>query len=154
MLRSARESSCQQRPALVGVERLEDLVLDRGLRPLAVLERRAARARQLDEVAAAVVGIAQARHIAELLELVEQQHDVVGVHAEGVGEVLLGARVVVSHVRERDEVAELHPQQLLVAAPVELLGQAREQNHRPRRAGAPLSHVCECTCSLQHLSSA
>ncbi len=46
-------------------------------------------------MAAPVAGVAQARGVAELLELVEQQHDVVGVHAEGVGEVLLGAVVVV-----------------------------------------------------------
>ena len=51
-----------------------------------------------DEVAAAVVRVAQAGDVAQLLELVEQQHDVVGVHAEGVREVLLGARVVVAHV--------------------------------------------------------
>jgi hypothetical protein len=101
---------------------------------------------------AAIVRIAQARGVAQLLELVEQQHDVVGVHAERVREVLLGALVVVAHVCEGDEVAHVHAEQILVPAPVELLGQARAQHHRPGCAATPTSHVLECTghCIICH----
>ena len=85
---------------------------------------------QLDEMAAAVLGVAPARDVAELLELVEHEHDVVGVHAERLGELLLGAAVVVAHEAERHQQAQVHAEQLLVAAPVDLLCQAREQDHR------------------------
>ena len=48
-------------------------------------------------------GVAQAGDVAQVLELVEQQHDVVGVHAQRLGELLLGAAVVVAQVAERHQ---------------------------------------------------
>jgi hypothetical protein len=51
-----------------------------------------------------------------------------------LGQLLLGAAVVVAHVAERDQQAQVHAQQLLVAAPVDLLGQPRQQDHRSRGA--------------------
>src|SRR5262249_18715379 len=88
----------------------------------------------------------QARRVAELLELVEEQDDVVGVHAEGVRERLLGAGIVIPDVRQRDEMAEVHTQKLLVTTTVELLGQTRHQHHRAGPAPTPSSHVLKCTC--------
>ncbi len=121
-----------QSGALLRIERLQDVVLDRFLCALGQAQRLGAGGSELHEMAAAIAGVAQARDIAELLDLVEQQHDVVGVHAEGLGELVLGAGVVVAHVAERDEMAQLHSQQLVAAAPVDLLGQAGQQDHRAR----------------------
>ncbi len=84
-----------QDPALIRVERREHVVLDRDLGAFGDAQGLAAGRRDLDEMAPTVAGIAQASAVAELLELVQEQDDVVGVHAEGVGEILLGAAVVV-----------------------------------------------------------
>ena len=103
-------------------------------------------------MAAAVIGVSQPGHVAQILELVQQQHDVVGVHAEGVREGLLRALVVIADVGERHEVAQVHAQQLLVATAVELLGQARHQHHRAWRTRPLPSHVVKCIghCNVCH----
>src|SRR4029077_3552635 len=64
--------------------------------------------------------------------------------------VLLGTAFVVAHVRERDQVAHVHAQALLVAAPEALLCEARREDHRAGYAAAPLAHVRECTCRWNH----
>ena len=50
---------------------------------------------ELEDDVLAALDADERRTLRELLELVQQQHDVVGVHAERVGEILLGAAVVV-----------------------------------------------------------
>ena len=81
-------------------------------------------------MAAAVLGVAPAGHVAQILQLVEQQHNVVGVHAERLGQLLLGRAVVVAQVAEGHHEAHVDAQELLGATAVDLLGQAREQDHR------------------------
>ncbi len=137
----AVERAGQQLPeggAFARIERLQDVVLDRFLGALGEAQRLRAHGGELDHVATAIAGVAQARGVAQLLELVEQQNDVVGVHTERLGQLVLRAGIVVTHIAERDQVTQLHSQQLVAAAPVDLLGQPGEQHHRARST-CPLS---------------
>ena len=84
----------------------------------------------LHAVAAPILGIAPALDVALVLELVEQQHDHVGVGAEGVAQLLLGATPAVLEIAEGEHQLRRHAEQLLVAAAQDLLGQPRQQQHR------------------------
>jgi hypothetical protein len=81
-------------------------------------------------VPSAVLGVAAAGDVPEILQLIQQQDDVVGVHAERLGQLLLGRPVMVAQVAEGHHQPHVYSQQLLVAAAVDLLGQPRQQDHR------------------------
>ena len=121
--------------ALIAAESLENLVLDLLLRACRALERLPAGGRDVDTVAPAVVGITATDEVPRVLEVVEQQHDVVGVHAQRLHELVLRRAIVVAEVTQRHEQAEIHAEQVRTAAPDDLLGQPRQQRHRARRMG-------------------
>ena len=65
----------------------------------------AAGSRDVDAVAPAIFGIAATNEVSAVLELVEQQHDVLGVHAQRLDELLLRGSVVIGEVAQRHEQA-------------------------------------------------
>jgi len=89
-------------------------------------------------VAPSIGQVAATSHEPLLLELVEQQHDIVRIHAKRLGELLLRATIMIAHIAEGHQMAHVHAEQLFRAAPINLLGQTREQGHRARTA-CPLS---------------
>lgn len=114
-----------QRGSLIGVESLENLVLDGVHCAAGPTQRLAAGVSYLHAVTAAVLGVATTHDVAGVLELVEQQDDVLGIHAERVDELLLRDAVVISHVAEGHEQAQIHPEQVGTDPPHHLLGQTR-----------------------------
>src|SRR5947209_14854986 len=76
------EEQPPQGGALLGVEGSENFVLDRLLSVDGVLESRSAGFGDEDAVASAVLGIPPADEMAAVLELVEQQHHVLGVDTQ------------------------------------------------------------------------
>ena len=75
-----------QRGALAGVERREELVLELAHDRPQAAERLSAFGGQLDDMPAAVVGVALAHDQLALLELVQQPHHLAAVVAERVGD--------------------------------------------------------------------
>ena len=89
-------------------------------------------------VAAAILGVTATDEIAAVLELVEEQDDVLGVHAQRVDQLLLGRAIVIGEVTQGHEEAQIHPEEIGIRAPHHLLGQSRQQDHRAGGAGAVL----------------
>ncbi len=114
----------------------------------------------VDAVAPAVLGVAAADQVSALLQLVEQQHDVLGIHAQRVDELLLRRAVVVAQVAQRHEQAQVHAEQLGVAASHDLLGQPRQQDHRAgcvrivlgRHVRTSIARI-QASCSLRRSST-
>ena len=98
-------------------------------------------------VAAPVLGITAADQVTAVLELVEEQDNVLGVHAEHVDQLLLRSAVVVAEVTERHEEPEVHPEQLGPAPAHHLLEQARDQKHPGSLGGFGLCHCGNCSKS-------
>jgi hypothetical protein len=70
--------------SLVSAESLEQVLFDVLLSMRSTFERLTSGTREVHAVAAAVRGIATADEVAEILEFVEQYHDVAGVHAQHI----------------------------------------------------------------------
>src|SRR5438309_4603505 len=121
-----------ERLPLPGVQLTEHRVLDLGERAAGPVERLAPSGRDLDHVPTPVLGVAATDRVAARLELVEEQHDHVGVEQHPFAQLLLGRPRVVAQVAEHMELLELHAQLLLEAAPVEGLGDQRHQRDEPR----------------------
>ncbi len=85
-----------QGAALIGGERAEDLVLDGGEPLLGGVQGSQAGGGELDDVAAAVVGVAPARDQAARFEVVEEPDEVAWVESERFGERLLAGGAVVA----------------------------------------------------------
>jgi hypothetical protein len=75
-------------------------------------------------VTAAVIGIAATDEVPVFLQLVEEQDDVLRVHAQSVDELLLGGPIVIAQVAEGHEEAQVHSEELWIRAPHHLLGQS------------------------------
>ena len=99
---------------------------------LRAVERAAAGGGDVDEVTAAVERVASALGVLGRLELVQEQHEVVGVDAQRLAERLLRGPVVVVEERQRDVPAQAHAEAVLVAATVDDLRESREEDHRSR----------------------
>src|ERR1017187_862509 len=97
------EQPVQRRP-LVQAQRAEQVVLDPARPTLGQAQRFLPPRRQLDDMAAAVGGIAAAGDQPPLLELVEQPDDVARVQAQRLREPLLAGRPVLAEQLQRDEV--------------------------------------------------
>jgi hypothetical protein len=94
-----------ERLALFGVERPQHLVLGVGERRLRLRQALSSVARQLDDVAAAVLGRAAPQDQPVGLELVEQADQVRAVGLQCRGKRLLRGAAMVAQDRQRDEVA-------------------------------------------------
>jgi hypothetical protein len=88
--------------SLVGAEGLEKFFFDVLLSVYGTFERLTSGTREIHAVPAAVCGIAAANDVAEILEFVEQDHDVTGVYAEHIVQLLLGSAVTFREVAERE----------------------------------------------------
>jgi hypothetical protein len=96
--------------SFVGAECLEQVLFDVLLSVGCSFECLTPGTREVHAVPAAVCGVATANDVAEILELVEQEHDVAGVHAEHVVEFLLGSAVVLGEIAEREYSPQVHPE--------------------------------------------
>ena len=110
-------------------------------------ERLAAGLGDLHAVAAAVLGIAATDEVSGVLELIEEQDDVLGVHAQCIDQLLLRRALVIAQVTEGHEEAQVHPKEVRIRAPHHLLGQSRQQDHRAGGTGAILVMHDECQYS-------
>jgi hypothetical protein len=90
------DEQLQQRGSLVGVKGLEDLVLDGVHGATGAIQRLPAGLGDQHAVTAAILGITAADEMAAVLELVEEEDDVLGVHAQRVDQLLLGRPVVIT----------------------------------------------------------
>src|SRR5712664_545092 len=120
-----------QRHPLLRAEVGEDLVFEGFARLLRSLDCHLTRGCQLDEVTAAVVGVAPADREPGRFQLVQEQHHAVGVDQEGLLQLLLGDAAMVPNVAQEHELLEAHPQDLFGGAPVQRLGDLREQRDQP-----------------------
>jgi hypothetical protein len=82
-------------------------------------------------VAPAIVRVPAPDRKPHRLELVEDDHHAVGVHEHGVLQLLLGRIRVVPDVGQDQVGLEAHAEQLLGGAPVEGLGELRQQRDHP-----------------------
>src|ERR1700733_10732339 len=77
--------------------------------------------------------VAPALEIAPLLELVEQQNAVVGVHPQVLAQLLLEGGPTPAQVAEQHELADRYAEQLLAAPFLNDLGQPQEHHDGPGR---------------------
>ncbi len=94
-----------QGAALLGAQRAEDLVLDGREAPLGGLQGGQPLGGEIDDVAAAIVGVAPTRGEAARFEIVEQADEIARIESKCFGERLLTGRAVVAQQRQRNEVA-------------------------------------------------
>src|SRR6266851_1127980 len=121
-----------QRGPLFWAEVGQDLVFEGFTRLLRAFDCHPTRGGQLDEVTAPVVGVAPAHREPGRFQLVEEQHHPVGVDQEGLLQLLLGDAAMVPNVAQEHELLEAHAQELFGGAPVQRLGDLREQRYQPR----------------------
>src|ERR1700733_9410424 len=77
--------------------------------------------------------VAPALEIAPLLELVEQQNAVVGVHPQVLTQLLLEGGPAPAQVAEQHELADRYAEQILAAPLLNDLGQPQEHHNGPGR---------------------
>src|SRR6202035_1279377 len=99
----ANEKLVERRP-LLHAQGAEQVVVNLTKPFVGIAELRFASGRELDDVPAAVRGIAAARDQLSFLELVEKSDDVAWIQAQGVGERLLARRALVAEKLQRDQV--------------------------------------------------
>jgi hypothetical protein len=100
---SANEQVVQRGP-LPRAQGAQQVVVNTAEPVVGVAKLRLASGRELDDVAAAVRGIAATRDQPALLELVEKSDDIAWIQAEGVREGLLARRSLLAEELQRDEV--------------------------------------------------
>src|SRR3954454_7769498 len=98
--------------ALARVEAVEQIVLDAVHHLRDLVDHRAPLLRDLDDVAAAILGIAAARGVATLLELIEDGDEVGGVEVQLTAERLLGDLPAVTKLDQRRDVPGTDPKRL------------------------------------------
>ena len=118
--------------ALLERQARQHVGLVRGERLLGAGHRLAAGRSDLDDVTAPIQRIAATRGQAVGLELVEDDHEVVGVGAHQLGQGLLGETLVAAQEPEGEEVAHRDAHLVLVAAAEDPLAQLGQQQPHPR----------------------
>ena len=86
---------------------MQEIVLELVLGAPGAVDRLTPSARNRNTVSTAVIGVAASGDISEILELVEQEYDIAGIHGQCIAQLLLRSTVVIVEIAQRDEQPEI-----------------------------------------------